>query len=392
MGSFFLPLLLTLLITPQDTPPSFTLDATIEDAKKEDGTPILRVRGTTNFPHRSILMLFYHYDRVEPGHHIAYRAVHVLEGKFEMDFPIYHGRNLEGRHLVMIRLNPHNQEEEPRRQFGSQLREYEKVGELILGTPEEIAAARLREQGKLAAEIDRLVALAEESYAILLEEKSKLTAATWTPRTEAVAKEIEAIERRTYNVAEYHALGIADIAEDGMENLTRPLHDLLEVGKLLIARKQPEEQLLQTAKAIRDFMRNQSAPFLTRLRPAAEPGPNEMRVALQEVGSLFAPARDLRGFLQQAQENGQNDLPAVTREFRKQVQGTLLRLPQFLPKPLQEGIATLTRAAGTLCSLLDQAASSPDTPPEGYDEAVHALDRELQALQDALELYLQSDR
>ncbi len=238
MKTFSLFLLLAVSASAQ-IPTEYSLEATLEESRNEKtGQPVFLCSGTTNLHDGTILSAYLYYGKVTPGRDLRYAAVKVKEGAFLGTLPLYKDKTLSGTYLLHLRFNPYLQQRKIRQLMGEQVREYQTRVTLQIGDEEAYRADGKRVRKVLAGQIDILWKTGQDLRALLLEEPIR---EVWQGYVKMWEKRIRECVKACYDIPEYKALGIDDISERAMDDMSEALHKLIRAAGAHLGDRQNTE-------------------------------------------------------------------------------------------------------------------------------------------------------
>ncbi len=197
------------------------IEVTIKDVPAADGRPPrFAVEGKADVPNGSELYLYLYFSILDPGTQLDVARVTVRNGLFAHDFQLFKTKNLAGPWILQTVYDPNVQA------AGAAGTEPHKVvTPLRIGTELDAQQDRKFFSEQLAGELRAVAALGEE-----LQAKSASTprpnAAAWDPLIKEWRKRATEIQKRALpqHNPEYRVLGIALIADSGLEDLIHTFH------------------------------------------------------------------------------------------------------------------------------------------------------------------------
>ncbi len=352
----FLPLLFlgACAAAPQDKKSAVQATASeIAADEKEKKPPGFLCEGTADVPDGYRIDIYTYFGKPEKAAHIKQAALLVKGGKFSATFSVFTKKNLAGKYILRVTLDPNLQ---PARFQNIPGQEIDVV--MNVGTEEDAGADRRTFGEGLIGDMKTLVALAEESKQKHLEGKGKLDAAAWNTLLKDWTRRAGQINKKVMDTAEYRVLGFGGVMDTGFEHLTGIVMDLCRCAS------RGEEKDMREGRERLDVM---VSGFADQLR-GAPPDPKKVRAEL---------VKNARDFLQDAVYASGDRAPLGRNRFRQ----TLFDLhkDKALPEETRSVILELSASATELFDLLD-AKKEPKPLLDKIDARLGEL---LKALQNA---------
>ncbi|HLF92427.1 MAG TPA: hypothetical protein VJB14_03130 [Planctomycetota bacterium] len=335
---------------PQDK--KSTVQATASEIaadEKEKKPPGFLCEGTAEVPDGYRIDIYTYFGKPEKAAHIKQAALLVKGGKFSAEFSVFTKKNLAGKYILRVTLDPNLQ---PARFQNIPGQEVDVV--LNVGNEADAAADRKAFGEGLIGDMKALVALAEESRQKHLEGKGKLDAATWNSLMKDWTRRAGQINKRVLETAEYRVLGFSGIMDTGFEHLTGIVMDLCRCAS------RGEEKDMREGRERLDVM---VSGFEDKLR-GTPPDPKKVRVEL---------VNSARGFLQDTVYASGDRAPLGRKRYIQ----TLFELNKIAPPETRPVILELSASAGEIFDLLD---AKKDARPllEKLDARLGELEKALQ--------------
>ncbi|MBI3857524.1 MAG: hypothetical protein HY293_17730 [Planctomycetes bacterium] len=183
---------------------------------KGEGRPSVLCEGTVNLPNGAFIQTYLYYGHVNEGKAIERDTATVQGGKFVQEFQPYPKKIFPGKYIVRMSYNPDLQNQA-----------IPGFTQVIVDVTAQIGSAEDLERetkffrGKLAGELQAMVALGDELKAKIDELQGKPDA-DWAPLLRAWNEKTLVIQKRCdpRNVPEYNILALDLSATSGMENLS----------------------------------------------------------------------------------------------------------------------------------------------------------------------------
>ncbi|MHC4605315.1 MAG: hypothetical protein ACYTAF_00070 [Planctomycetota bacterium] len=318
----------------------YSIRALVQATKDEEGAPLMRVFGTADLPDDAVFLLYLHYGKLRAGKHLQSRKTRVKDGGFTCAFDIYTGIVLPGKHIVQIAFRRVVQPRSVLQKLGDSFSECAFTVELKIGTEQEIKDAYRTVGKRLAKDLQRFDAMAEEVLETFTKRLKDRDLDAWDKQVKEWEEEHHQILERNVNYPEYRAIGIESIGSTRIGRLGELLHWMFEYGNKAMRADPDKTDLLRDMKATR----NNTHALVRRCMEKLGARKSTAKDLRTETGKLVEklegiPAM-LKGYAEKG-EKGVDELREAFPKFENELKKDMFELHRISPLYFQEHVSSL---------------------------------------------------